>query len=171
MNSVVNSIKDMIYNEDKVKEAYELSAMFGATEKQLATYWGVSLPTIALWKNTHEDFALALTQGKLKADIEVAKALYRNAVGFEYEEEVAFNNKGTIIKTMLKKQRLPDAWSEVKWLSLRQKELWSESQRLEVTNTNININRYEVLNGLSTDQLTLLEAIATKQLTEHVGNS
>jgi hypothetical protein len=145
--------------------------MFGATEKQLAIYWGVSMPTIQLWKNTHEDFALALTQGKLKADIEVAKALYRNAVGFEYEEEVAFNNKGVIIKTMLKKQRLPDAWSEVKWLGLRQKELWSETQRIEVTNTNININRFEVLNGLNTDQLMLLESIAKKQLTENVGDS
>ena len=160
----------MIYNEDKVKEAYELSAMFGATEKQLAVYWGVSLPTIALWKNTHEDFALALQQGKLKADIEVAKALYRNAVGFEYEEEVAFNNKGVILKTMLRKQRLPDAWSEVKWLGLRQ-ELWRETSRVEVTNTNININRFEVLNGLDTEQLMLLETIAKKQLTEHVGNS
>jgi len=160
----------MIYNEDKVKEAYELSAMFGATEKQLAIYWGVSLPTIALWKNTHEDFALALQQGKLKADIEVAKALYRNAVGFEYEEEVAFNNKGVILKTMLRKQRLPDAWSEVKWLGLRQ-ELWRETSRVEVTNTNININRFEVLNGLDTEQLMLLETIAKKQLTEHVGNS
>ena len=160
----------MVYNEDKVKEAYELSAMFGATEKQLAIYWGVSLPTIALWKNTHEDFALALQQGKLKADIEVAKALYRNAVGFEYEEEVAFNNKGVILKTMLRKQRLPDAWSEVKWLGLRQ-ELWRETSRVEVTNTNININRFEVLNGLDTEQLMLLETIAKKQLTEHVGNS
>jgi hypothetical protein len=160
----------MVYNEDKVKEAYELSAMFGATEKQLAVYWGVSLPTIALWKNTHEDFALALQQGKLKADIEVAKALYRNAVGFEYEEEVAFNNKGVILKTMLRKQRLPDAWSEVKWLGLRQ-ELWRETSRVEVTNTNININRFEVLNGLDTEQLMLLETIAKKQLTEHVGNS
>jgi hypothetical protein len=160
----------MIYNEEKVKEAYELSAMFGATEKQLAVYWGVSLPTIALWKNTHEEFALALQQGKLKADIEVAKALYRNAVGFEYEEEVAFNNKGVILKTMLRKQRLPDAWSEVKWLGLRQ-ELWRETSRVEVTNTNININRFEVLNGLDTEQLMLLETIAKKQLTEHVGNS
>jgi len=160
----------MVYSEDKVKEAYELSAMFGATEKQLAVYWGVSLPTIALWKNTHEDFALALQQGKLKADIEVAKALYRNAVGFEYEEEVAFNNKGVILKTMLRKQRLPDAWSEVKWLGLRQ-ELWRETSRVEVTNTNININRFEVLNGLDTEQLMLLETIAKKQLTEHVGNS
>lgn len=161
----------MVYNEDKVKEAYELSAMFGATEKQLATYWGVSMPTIQLWKNTHPEFALALQQGKLKADIEVAKSLYMNAVGFEYEEEVAFNNKGTIIKTTLKKRRLPDAWSEVKWLGLRQKELWSETQRIEVTNTNININRFEVLNGLNTDQLMLLESIAKKQLTENVGDS
>lgn len=160
----------MVYNEEKVKEAYELSAMFGATEKQLAVYWGVSMPTIQLWKNTHPEFALALQQGKLKADIEVAKALYRNAVGFEYEEEVAFNYKGTIIKTMLRKQRLPDAWSEVKWLGLRQ-ELWRETSRVEVTNTNVNINRFEVLNGMNTDELLLLEKIAKKQLTQNVGDS
>lgn len=171
MNSVVNSIKKMVYNEEKIKEAYELSATFGATEKQLAIYWGVSLPTIALWKNTHEEFKLALQQGKLKADIEVAKALYRNAIGFEYEEEVAFSNRGTIVKTMLKKQRLPDPWSEVKWLSLRQPGDWSETKKLEITQTNVNINRFEVLNGMNTDELMLLEKIAKKQLTENVGDS
>ena len=159
-----------IYSEEICKEAYELCGMFGATDKQLAVFFGVSYDTINYWKDSHPEFKLALQQGKLKADIEVAKALYRNSVGFEYEEEVAFNNKGTIIKTMLRKRRLPDPWSEVKWLSLRQKELWSEVTRVEVQNTNININRFEVLNGLSTEQLTLLETIAKKQLTEHVGN-
>jgi len=53
-------------------------------------------------------------------------------------------------------------------LSLRQRGEWSETQRVEITNTNINITKID-LTGFTTEQLKIMEEIGLKQLPKHDG--
>ncbi len=59
--------------------------MYGLTDKQLATMLDVNEMTINRWKKD-EQFMLALKRGKLVADNEMIKSLYKSGLGYEYEE-------------------------------------------------------------------------------------
>lgn len=53
--------------------------LLGATDADLAQFFGVTRRTITNWKNDHPDFADAL-QSKEHADSQVIGALFRNAL-------------------------------------------------------------------------------------------
>jgi hypothetical protein len=54
--------------------------LLGATDIDLAGFFGVSDRTIRAWKKAHPDFVEALDAGKTRADALVARSLYNNAV-------------------------------------------------------------------------------------------
>ena len=56
-----------------------------------------------------------------------------------------------------------DVWAAAKWLSLRQRSVWSEVQRAEITHMNINVNRLD-LTGFSTEELKMVETLGLKQI-------
>lgn len=67
------------FKKDMIKDA-ELLAGIGLTEKDLATYWGVSKRTFEYWKRRNEGELLhALLKGRLSANITVTKQLYNQA--------------------------------------------------------------------------------------------
>ena len=67
------------FKKDMIKDA-ELLAGIGLTEKDLATYWGVSKRTFEYWKRHNEGELLhALLKGRLSANITVTKQLYNQA--------------------------------------------------------------------------------------------
>ncbi len=52
----------------------------GGIDEDFAKYIGVSVPTIHTWKKKHEEFANAVSEGKLNPDKKVEAALYKSAV-------------------------------------------------------------------------------------------
>jgi hypothetical protein len=156
------------YNESRPHLAYHL-ALLGATDVQIAEAMGVNINTIDLWKRTHPEFLEELTRGKLLADMRVVKGFFLNCQDRWIEEEECHVIKGQLKKILVKKFIQGDKWAQSKWLSLRQRENWSETQRVEVTNTNINITKID-LTGFSTEHLKVMEEIGLaglKQLPEH----
>lgn len=65
-----------LYNYDYPVHAFKL-CLLGATNKELAGYFGVSAPTINTWKKFDPAFGDAITKGKKMADMEVAHSLYQ----------------------------------------------------------------------------------------------
>ncbi len=59
--------------------------MLGLTDKQLADILNVDQRTIDRWKKDKE-FVTVLKRGKLIADNEMIKSLYKSGLGFEYTE-------------------------------------------------------------------------------------
>ena len=55
--------------------------LLGATDPDLAKFFGVSRATINVWKQEQPAFAAALAHGKNAADAKVIGSLYDNAVG------------------------------------------------------------------------------------------
>ena len=58
-------------------------AIKGATNKEMAEAFGISLRTVIRWMNEHESFADAVERGKNIADAKVERSLYQRAIGFE----------------------------------------------------------------------------------------
>lgn len=155
---MANTLK---YSDAVCQKAYQL-ALLGATDKQMALVLGVSVDTIDYWKRTRQEFADAINAGKTSADANVAEALYLKACGFEREVEEVHVYKGEVTIVKYKKYFPPDSWAAGKWLGLRARAQWAEVQRVENTQTNININKFE-LGDVTTEELVMMKKLGLRQ--------
>ena len=157
------------YHSDRPRQVFAL-ALLGATDKQMADVMGIGIDTFDAWKKRKPEFMEALQKGKLEADAKVAQALYHRAIGFEYEEDHVSVFKGDVRVTRVKKVLPPDVTAAVRWLSARQRGLWTDVSKVETVHTNININKFD-FQGLTTDELMLVKKLGLKQLSEHVADN
>jgi cytidylate kinase len=159
------------YHKDVYPEqAYEL-ALLGAVDRELAHFFKVDVDTIDRWKKSHPEFLQKLEEGKMEADAKVAKSLYQCALGYHYEEEHVFVDKtGTPQVVRVKKYKTRESWACKQWLQTRRRAEWSDTQRLEITQTNINITKID-LSVLSKEEMLVLEKMSIKALTENAGSN
>ncbi len=100
-------------------------AMLGMTDKQLADVLKVDVRTVDNWKKDAQ-FVSVLKKGKLIADNEIIKSLYKSGIGYEYEEvkqEGVKDEDGKIVTktiTKTKKHQAPVPASMIFWLKNRQ---------------------------------------------------
>lgn len=112
------------YKDEYCEQAYRL-CLLGLTDKELAVFFDVSDNAIITWKNKNKKFADALKLGRCVSDANVAVALYKRAIGYDYEEEQAFcTNKG-IVKTVVTKHLPGDVKAQAIWLMNRQHKRWT----------------------------------------------
>lgn len=78
----------------------EAFASLGHTDIEIADLLDVSPRTVAYWKKTPR-FLQSLKKGKLKADLQVTKSLYENALGGD-----------TTAQIFWLKNRRPDRWRD-----------------------------------------------------------
>jgi hypothetical protein len=156
------------YNEDFLREVREL-AMIGLTDEEMMRVWGMDK---GQWRKFKEDkvFSKALMEGRLKADREVVVALHKRATGYYYEEDRVGFYKGEAIKVRYQRYSEADPWSAVAWMKIHHKPIWSEKHQIEVTNTNININKID-FSGLSEDEMLTIRQIQKKQLEKYAGGN
>lgn len=156
------------YDEVLLNEAYQL-ALLGLKDSELCQVWGITKSVFDGWKKD-EAFRSALERGRLQADSKVAMALFKRATGFSYYEDHITVYKGVPQVTRIERYVPPDAWSAVKWLGLKRPALWSETHKVDVTNTNININKFD-FTGISDEELMMLKKIGLNQLTRNAQSS
>ena len=158
-----------IYGKDKLKLAYKLS-LLGCTNAEMADALEISMSTFDAWMTKHPEFSKEIRQGKRIANAKMAASLHKRGLGFHYEEERAFNNKGTIIKTTVRKYCPPDSWAAARWLQLREREIWGEITRVEVKNTQVNLTQIN-FQTLSTEELMLCKKLGLQALLENGGGN
>jgi hypothetical protein len=162
-----------IYRPYFVQMAYEL-ALLGHTDKEMCRVFQVATTTLNKWKHKYPEFEEAIHNGKDKADAKVAMALYKKATGYEYEEEQINVSKGAVIRSTITKHVPPDAWSCIKWLQARQKATWTDTQKLEITSTMLNINKLD-FTGFTDEELLLIRKLQvnheTKELSANAGGN
>jgi len=160
-------IPNIQWNEDRPRQVYEM-ALLGLTEKQMARVMGLHEKTLEYWKTTNKGGILdMILRGKEIADMEVAKNFYKNCLDRYVEQEEVHVYKGRPIKVKVKKFIQGDKWAQSRWLSLRQRANWSEVQRVEMMQTNLNITKID-LGNLSEEDLMLAKKIGLTQLDKHV---
>lgn len=100
----------------------------GATDDQMAQFFGIDVRTLHRWKKDHDGFCHALKEGKEIADAKVAKSLFERATGYEHKEDKIFNNNGQPLIVPTTKHYPPDATAMIFWLKNRQPELWRDKR-------------------------------------------
>ena len=132
----------------KWEQVYKL-ALGGFTNAQIADFLGLTTRTIEYWiSNKKPGFYEALRAGKMEADMKIAEALYRKALGYRYKETLTITNKEDVVirKEVVEKQQAPDTFACLKWLQIRQRENWTDVSKSEV---NINYKGALDLNVVS----------------------
>jgi hypothetical protein len=169
-------MKKVKWDEEMI---YKL-ALMGATVRQVADFLGLTTRAVELWvQHRKEGFIEAWNRGKIEADMNVAGALYRKAIGYEYEERVTIKGKdGNMLREEITtKQQAPDAFACLKWLQVRQRESWTAVDKTEVNvNYGGKVDMQIITEQLkddkqySTDELKLALKMGLTEIAEHAKN-
>lgn len=115
------------YQAAFAEQARKLCAL-GATDMELADFFGVARQTIYAWRNEHEEFSDAVCAGKERADTRVERSLYERAVGYTFESEKVFQHQGEVIRAPIREHVPPDPSAALNWLKNRQPDQWRDKQ-------------------------------------------
>ena len=120
------------YNDEYAEQARKL-CLLGATDKEMADFFGVSVTTVDNWKKNIPEFVGALKEGKVQADVDVANSLYQRATGYEWTEQQAikvkvgqYEEKVELVE--VRKATPPDTTAGIFWLKNRRKADWRDKQ-------------------------------------------
>lgn len=121
------SAYDAAFHPDR---AYKL-ALLGCTNVEIAEQFGLTDTGITGWIERHPEFKAAIHAGRVPADSEVADALRKRALGFEWEEEVATKvkvdqHREEVVITKVKRIVPPDTMAASLWLRNRKTTSWQE---------------------------------------------
>lgn len=114
-------------------------AIKGATNKEMAEAFGISLRTIIRWMNEYESFADAVARGKNVADAKVERSLYQRAIGFEItdtEKTIDMDKDGNAKPVRIKnttRKIVPDTMAIMYWLNNRKRGQWSQRQEVALS--------------------------------------
>lgn len=109
--------------------------LWGATDEELAEFFGKSLQTIHTWRKEHPAFAEACQQGKAMADANVVDRLYQRAIGYRHLAFKFFNVDGKIVKKRYVEHFPPDTMACMYWLNNRQRAEGKWRHRAQVEHT------------------------------------
>ena len=123
------------YNTDYNEQVFKL-CLLGATDKDIADFFGVAESTLNKWKLEHSEFSESIKKGKKNADANISAALYHRAIGFTKKDcEKVFQYQGSIVRAKTNEYFPPDTAAAIFWLKNRQPQLWRDKQVQEFTNT------------------------------------
>lgn len=103
-------------------------ARMGLTDEQIAKNMGVNKTTLYDWMKKFPDISNSIKKGKAPIDFEVENALFKRAIGYEYEEvetiieEIDGKQRKRIKK--IKKVALPETSAMIFWLKNRKPKEW-----------------------------------------------
>lgn len=120
------------YKPEYAVQAEKLCRL-GATDVELADFFGVSDRTIYRWANQYDDFCQALKAGKDAADERVERSLYHRATGYTFDAEKIFQFQGEVVRAPYREHVPPDTTAAIFWLKNRRKEDWKDRHDSTVT--------------------------------------
>jgi hypothetical protein len=120
------------YEDAFAEQATKLCAL-GATDMELADFFGVDVRTIYRWKHSHDEFCQALKAGKDAADERVERSLFQRATGYEQDEVKIFMpaNAAAPVYATYRAKIAPDTTAAIFWLKNRRKDEWRDKQDVE----------------------------------------
>jgi hypothetical protein len=122
-----------LYRPEYAEQATKLCKL-GATDADLADFFGVTTRTIERWRSSKEEFCRAVTIGKEEADNAVERSLYQKAVGYSQEAVKIFMPAGAAepVYAPYREKIAPDTGAAIFWLKNRRKEAWRDRTEQDV---------------------------------------
>jgi hypothetical protein len=119
-----------LYREGYAESAHNY-CLLGATNDELAGFFGVAPSTVDDWLKVHPEFATAVRNGRDAADASIARKLYRRADGYDYTAEKIFMYRGEAKKVDHRVHIPPDVGACIFWLRNRRRRQWMERAKPE----------------------------------------
>ena len=114
------------YKPEYARQARAMCKL-GASDVDLADWFGVSVPTMARWRVLFPEFGKAHRVGKEEFDDRVERTLAMRAIGYTYEAEKIFcNAEGQVTRVAYREHVPPDITACIFWLKNRRPEKWRE---------------------------------------------
>jgi hypothetical protein len=110
------------YKEEYNDQVFKL-CLLGATDVEIADFFGVVEKTINNWKKYEPSFLQSLKKGKIEADMEVASSLYNLAKGYTQKEDQV-TARGDVVE--INKYHPANERSNARWLHNRRAS-WREN--------------------------------------------
>lgn len=117
--------------------------LLGATDTELADFFGVSEPTINAWKKAHPDFLASLKRGKLDADAQVTNRLFRRALGYSHKAVKIFMPSGaeSPVYADYIERYPPDTTAAIFWLKNRRPAQWRDRPPEQPEDSDLSIQK------------------------------
>lgn len=121
------------YKPEYAGQAAKLCRL-GATDIELADFFGVGLASINRWKHAEPAFAEALKVGKDAVDDKVERSLVNRALGYSYDAVKIFMPAGAKkpVYAPYREHVPPDVTACIFWLKNRRKKDWRDVHQHEV---------------------------------------
>ena len=119
------------YKPEYAEQAEKLCRL-GATDPDLADFFGVNTTTIWRWAGRYGDFCTALKVGKDAADDRVERSLYQRANGYSFDAVKVFMPSGAKqpVYAPYVEHVPPDTTACIFWLKNRRKAEWRDRQEV-----------------------------------------
>lgn len=118
------------YKPEYLAQAVKLCAL-GATEEQLADFFGVQVSTLYEWREKHPQFSEAIKEAKSEHDAAVERSLLERAQGYSHKAEKIFLSRfGEVVRAEYTEHYPPDPTSMIFWLKNRQPQKWRDRQEI-----------------------------------------
>lgn len=114
------------------KQAAKLCKL-GATDVDLADFFGVAVRTIERWTSSQPEFCRAVKTAKSEADDRVERSLYQKAIGYERDEIKIMQYEGEVFTHAFRSYYAPDVVAQIFWLKNRRREQWRDRQDHELS--------------------------------------
>lgn len=117
-----------LWRPEYVEMAKKLCSQFGATDQDLADFFGVTTRTIHNWYLRFPEFREAVKLAKEFADDRVEQSLYRRAIGYTVETEKILMPKGALVPVVVPTSEYvgPDTTACIFWLKNRRRGEWRD---------------------------------------------
>lgn len=106
-------------------------AKSGATEKEISEALGVALSTFGEYKKQYSELSDALRAGRQTVILNVKAALYKRAIGFEYEEMRGVKKDGKVVSTEVFKRYAPPDTTAAAMLLRNYEEDWRDKDSVQ----------------------------------------
>ena len=120
------------YKPEFDAEAQQM-ALEGATDQEMADYFGVDVRSLNRWKTTQPSVRQSIKDGKHVTDDRVERSLYERALGYERDEVDIKVIGGEIVKTPIRKFYPPDTTAAIFWLKNRKSQEWRDIKAVELS--------------------------------------
>ncbi len=134
-------------------------AHLGATDAEIADFFGIDRIKFYQWRHTRPDFRQAVMHGREGPDDRVERSLFEMAGGYDYMEQEAIKvrvskDREEVQVVDVRRHQPADKVAAIHWLKQRRKEQWGD---------NVDLGRQR-LEGMSTAELEKMLADGLKSL-------
>jgi hypothetical protein len=106
-------------------------AKSGATEKEICYALGIAQSTFYEYKKQFSELSNALRVGRQKVILDVKAALYKKAIGFEYEEKRGVKKGDKVVSTEIFKRYSPPDTTAAAMLLRNYEEEWRDKDSVQ----------------------------------------